>query len=90
MPSSTGTVNNWNHPKVGKRNSEGYGFVKEDSSGADLFLYSDDIKDLKLRSEAKLTGLKNGQRVKFDIKEPASSRKSRLAINVYPLRGGDG
>mmetsp|Transcript_286 Transcript_286/g.978 ORF Transcript_286/g.978 Transcript_286/m.978 type:complete len:127 (-) Transcript_286:19-399(-) len=86
MPS--GRVSNWNFPKPGKKNSEGYGFVRVDnergSDAGDLFLYADDIKDSKLRSHAKLFGLKNGTRIRFDIKEPASSRKSRLAVNVEP------
>ncbi|CAE8609335.1 unnamed protein product [Polarella glacialis] len=86
----TGTVSNWNLPKPGRRNSEGFGFVKVDddrsSDKGELFLYADAIKDPKLRSEAKLFGLKNRQRIKFDIEEPLSARKSRLAINVMPLR----
>mmetsp|Transcript_128610 Transcript_128610/g.358036 ORF Transcript_128610/g.358036 Transcript_128610/m.358036 type:complete len:106 (+) Transcript_128610:134-451(+) len=86
MPS--GRVSNWNFPKPGKKNSEGYGFVRVDSErgtdAGDLFLYADDIKDSKLRSHAKLFGLKNGTRIRFDIKEPASARKSRLAVNVEP------
>mmetsp|Transcript_135040 Transcript_135040/g.190963 ORF Transcript_135040/g.190963 Transcript_135040/m.190963 type:complete len:142 (-) Transcript_135040:37-462(-) len=89
----TGTVSNWNFPKPGRRNSEGFGFVKvdgdKDGGGGDLFLYADSIKDPKLRSEAKIFGLKNHQRIKFDIEEPLSARKSRLAINVMPMRDED-
>ncbi|CAK9006003.1 unnamed protein product [Durusdinium trenchii] len=88
----TGTVSNWNFPRPGRRNSEGFGFVKVDgdSGGSgDLFLYADSIKDPKLRSAAKLFGLKNQQRIKFDIEEPLSQRKSRLAINVMPLKDED-
>eukprot|EP00931_Biecheleriopsis_adriatica_P092744 TRINITY_DN66523_c0_g1_i1.p2 TRINITY_DN66523_c0_g1~~TRINITY_DN66523_c0_g1_i1.p2 ORF type:complete len:169 (+),score=17.32 TRINITY_DN66523_c0_g1_i1:103-609(+) len=88
----TGTVSNWNFPKAGRRNSEGFGFVRVDGDkgdAGDLFLYADSIKDPKLRSEAKLFGLKNRQRIRFDIEEPASARKSRLAINVTPLRDED-
>ncbi|CAE7326207.1 unnamed protein product [Symbiodinium sp. CCMP2456] len=70
----TGTVSNWNFPKPGRRNSEGFGFVKvdgdKDGGGGDLFLYADSIKDPKLRSEAKIFGLKNHQRIKFDIEAP--------------------
>mmetsp|Transcript_60350 Transcript_60350/g.168614 ORF Transcript_60350/g.168614 Transcript_60350/m.168614 type:complete len:172 (+) Transcript_60350:74-589(+) len=86
----TGRVTNWNFPKPGKKNSEGYGFVRVDdergSEAGDLFLYADDVKDSKLRSQAKLFGLKNGTKIQFKIKEPASSRKSRLAVDVEPLR----
>mmetsp|Transcript_33788 Transcript_33788/g.61273 ORF Transcript_33788/g.61273 Transcript_33788/m.61273 type:complete len:143 (+) Transcript_33788:53-481(+) len=88
----TGQVSNWNHPKRGRRNSEGFGFVKVDGdrdSSGDLFLYADSIKDAKLRSEAKLFGLKNGCRIKFDIEEPMSARKSRLAVNVNPCKDDD-
>mmetsp|Transcript_54597 Transcript_54597/g.130258 ORF Transcript_54597/g.130258 Transcript_54597/m.130258 type:complete len:166 (-) Transcript_54597:33-530(-) len=89
-----GKVSNWNFPRAGKRNSEGFGFVRvDDDRGADngdLFLYADDIKDPKLRSQAKLFGLKNGTRIDFDIKEPVSSRKSRLAVNVMPIKDDDG
>mmetsp|Transcript_19130 Transcript_19130/g.37569 ORF Transcript_19130/g.37569 Transcript_19130/m.37569 type:complete len:128 (-) Transcript_19130:82-465(-) len=88
-----GRVSNWNFPRPGKKNSEGYGFVRVDdergSEAGDLFLYADDIKDSKLRSQAKLFGLKNGTRIKFDIKEPASARKSRLAVNVCPADDED-
>ncbi|OLP76447.1 hypothetical protein AK812_SmicGene43620 [Symbiodinium microadriaticum] len=79
--------------RPGRRNSEGFGFVKvdgdKDGGGGDLFLYADSIKDPKLRSEAKIFGLKNHQRIKFDIEEPLSARKSRLAINVMPMRDED-
>mmetsp|Transcript_28924 Transcript_28924/g.81587 ORF Transcript_28924/g.81587 Transcript_28924/m.81587 type:complete len:150 (+) Transcript_28924:83-532(+) len=84
-----GTVSNWNFPKPGRRNSEGFGFVRVDgdkSDTGDLFLYADSIKDPKLRSEAKIYGLKNRTKIRFDIEEPASSRKSRLAVNVTPIR----
>mmetsp|Transcript_6075 Transcript_6075/g.10444 ORF Transcript_6075/g.10444 Transcript_6075/m.10444 type:complete len:160 (-) Transcript_6075:99-578(-) len=88
-----GKVSNWNFPRAGKKNSEGFGFVRCDNDrgtdAGDLFLYADDIKDPKLRSQAKIFGLKNGTRIEFDIKEPVSSRKSRLAINVMPLKDDD-
>merc|ERR1740121_3194712 len=87
-----GKVLNWNPPRKGKKNSEGFGFVRidGDSGDSDLFLYSDDIKDSKLRSEAKIFGLKNGTRIRFKIKEPASERKSRLAVEVEPCRDDEG
>ncbi|CAK0839574.1 unnamed protein product [Prorocentrum cordatum] len=71
----TGTVSNWNHPKAGRRNSEGFGFVKVESGEdvGDLFLYADSIKDPKLRSEAKIYGLKNRTRIRFDIEDPRDS-----------------
>ncbi|CAJ1357831.1 unnamed protein product [Effrenium voratum] len=96
----TGIVASWTLPPRGKRNAEGYGFVTEDGresgKGADLFLYADSIKDSKLRSQAKLFGLKNGTRIMFDVEEPKSGRHSRLAVNVIkvdddgPRGGGSG
>merc|ERR1719229_1454870 len=98
MPSKlakeTGTVTAWNMARAGKKNAEGYGFVQvdgqEDSKQNNLFLYADNIKDSKLRSEAKLFGLKMGQRISFRIEEAKSARQSSLAIEVEPLKGEGG
>merc|ERR1719433_1361530 len=98
MPSrQTGTITSWNMPRPGKRNAEGFGFVTPDgieqSKKTDLFVYADSIRDSKLRSEAKLFGLRNGQRVSFNVQEPRSNRhESGSAVDVEPLRdeGGGG
>eukprot|EP00429_Kryptoperidinium_foliaceum_P060001 CAMPEP_0176080574 /NCGR_PEP_ID=MMETSP0120_2-20121206/40302_1 /TAXON_ID=160619 /ORGANISM="Kryptoperidinium foliaceum, Strain CCMP 1326" /LENGTH=111 /DNA_ID=CAMNT_0017414337 /DNA_START=53 /DNA_END=384 /DNA_ORIENTATION=- len=95
MPSrETGTVTAWNMARPGKKNAEGYGFVQidgqDDSKTNNLFLYADNIKDSKLRSEAKLFGLKMGTRISFRIEEPKSARQSSLAVEVEPLRDGGG
>mmetsp|Transcript_38626 Transcript_38626/g.90756 ORF Transcript_38626/g.90756 Transcript_38626/m.90756 type:complete len:164 (-) Transcript_38626:138-629(-) len=93
MPSEreTGIVTAWNMARPGKRNAEGYGFVaidgKEDSKATNVFLYADNIKDSKLRSQAKIFGLKQGQRISFTVKEARSSRQSSLAVDVLPLEG---
>mmetsp|Transcript_48562 Transcript_48562/g.98833 ORF Transcript_48562/g.98833 Transcript_48562/m.98833 type:complete len:142 (-) Transcript_48562:49-474(-) len=88
----SGFVASWTQPPRGKRNAEGYGFVTEDGresgKGSDLFLYADSIKDSKLRSQAKIFGLKSGTKIIFDIEEPKSGRHSRLAVNVCPAGEG--
>lgn len=90
----TGTVTAWNMARPGKKHAEGYGFVavdgREESKTNNLFLYADNIKDSRLRSEAKIFGLKQGARISFNIKEPASSRQSCLAVDVEPMRGESG
>ena len=69
-----GTVTGWNPPRVGKKNSEGFGFVvvdgMEQNKSTDLFLYADSVTDIKLRSQAKLFGLKQGTRVSFVVEKP--------------------
>jgi len=94
MPKETGTITAWNMARPGKKNAEGYGFVsvdgQEDSKTNNLFLYADNIKDSKLRSEAKIFGLKQGQRITFRIEEAKSARQSALAVDAVPLRDGGG
>merc|ERR1719235_2558683 len=90
---STGTVASWNMPNRAKKSAEGYGFVSVDGEEGEqgLFLYADYITNAKLRSEAKLWGLKAGTRIQFEIQEPKSERhRSRLAVNCEPMRGGAG
>eukprot|EP00405_Crypthecodinium_cohnii_P042444 CAMPEP_0206555460 /NCGR_PEP_ID=MMETSP0325_2-20121206/17809_1 /ASSEMBLY_ACC=CAM_ASM_000347 /TAXON_ID=2866 /ORGANISM="Crypthecodinium cohnii, Strain Seligo" /LENGTH=194 /DNA_ID=CAMNT_0054055769 /DNA_START=86 /DNA_END=667 /DNA_ORIENTATION=- len=90
----TGTISAWNAARAGKRNAEGYGFVQidghEDNKSSNLFLYADNIKDSKLRSEAKIFGLKPGTRITFRVEEAKSSRQSSLATEVEPLRRDGG
>merc|ERR1719215_1988669 len=62
----------------------------DQSKTTDLFLYADSIKDSKLRSQAKIFGLKNGTRVTFSVRDPKSSRHaSGHAVDVEPCRDGD-
>ncbi|CAK0901112.1 unnamed protein product, partial [Prorocentrum cordatum] len=75
----TGTITAWNMARPGKKNAEGYGFVsvdgqEDDSKTNNLFLYADNIKDSKLRSEAKIFGLKQGQRITFRIEDTGEER----------------
>mmetsp|Transcript_39141 Transcript_39141/g.101320 ORF Transcript_39141/g.101320 Transcript_39141/m.101320 type:complete len:410 (+) Transcript_39141:115-1344(+) len=94
MGKETGTVTAWNMARAGKKNAEGYGFVQidghDDSKQTNLFLYADNIKDSKLRSEAKIFGLKMGTRITFKVEEARSARQSSLATEVEPLRDGSG
>merc|ERR550514_956119 len=83
-----GTVTGWNPPKPGKRHADGFGFVvidgNEQNKSTDLFLYADSVIDSKLRSQAKLFGLKQGQRVSFVIEEAMTNHESGRAVDVKP------
>merc|ERR1719181_548293 len=75
MGREKGFVTNWNQQKQ-------YGFVKIQGDDADLFLYSSNIIDSKLRSEANIYGLKIGASLSFEVQGSESARKSRLAVKV--------
>eukprot|EP00401_Gymnodinium_catenatum_P082170 CAMPEP_0117554892 /NCGR_PEP_ID=MMETSP0784-20121206/50989_1 /TAXON_ID=39447 /ORGANISM="" /LENGTH=132 /DNA_ID=CAMNT_0005352073 /DNA_START=70 /DNA_END=465 /DNA_ORIENTATION=+ len=88
-----GTVMGWNPPKLGKKHAEGFGFVvidgNEQNKSTDLFLYADSVIDSKLRSQAKLFGLKQGTRVSFVIEEAMTNHESGRAVDVKPADDDD-
>eukprot|EP00930_Biecheleria_cincta_P092691 TRINITY_DN82701_c0_g1_i1.p1 TRINITY_DN82701_c0_g1~~TRINITY_DN82701_c0_g1_i1.p1 ORF type:complete len:190 (-),score=1.45 TRINITY_DN82701_c0_g1_i1:59-628(-) len=89
-----GTLQTWNMPARGRRNAEGFGFVvidgKQQDKATDLFLYADAIVDAKLRSQAKIFGLKPGTRLSFVIEEAMAHHESGKAVEVRPADGDKG
>ncbi|CAE8728100.1 unnamed protein product, partial [Polarella glacialis] len=71
----TGTINTWNMDKQ-------FGFVSCDSGRVDLFTHSEYIKDTQQRYEAKNHGMRRGDRIEFEVREPDGGRKSAEAYNV--------
>src|SRR2546426_10869653 len=59
--------------------SKGYGFIVPDGGGKDLFVHSTGMK------EAEGQGLKEGQRVEFEI---IQGEKGPQATNVSPIAEG--
>lgn len=57
---------------------KGYGFIKPDSGGADIFVH------ITALQAAGLPGLKEGQKINFDI-EPDKKGKGPKAINLVAL-----
>ncbi|MCA0422589.1 MAG: cold-shock protein [Proteobacteria bacterium] len=57
---------------------KGYGFIKPDSGGADIFVH------ITALQAAGLPGLKEGQKISFDI-EPDKKGKGPKAINLVAL-----
>ena len=58
--------------------SKGFGFIRPDASGADIFVHISAVE------RAGLTGLVDGQRVSFDIEADRRTGKPR-ACNLAPL-----
>jgi CspA family cold shock protein len=57
---------------------KGYGFIKPDSGGADIFVHISAVE------QAGLPGLTEGQRIGYDI-EPDKKGKGPKAVNLRPL-----
>ncbi|MDP2355588.1 MAG: cold-shock protein [Beijerinckiaceae bacterium] len=57
---------------------KGYGFIKPDSGGADIFVHISAVE------QAGLAGLTEGQRIGFDI-EPDKKGKGPKAVNLRLL-----
>ena len=57
---------------------KGYGFIKPDSGGPDIFVHVTALQS------AGMAGLKEGQKISFDI-EPDKKGKGPKAINLVTL-----
>lgn len=57
---------------------KGYGFIKPEGGGADIFVH------ITALQAAGLNGLKEGQRISFDV-EPDKKGKGPKAINLVAL-----
>ncbi|HRK25192.1 MAG TPA: cold-shock protein [Beijerinckiaceae bacterium] len=57
---------------------KGYGFIKPEGGGADIFVHVTALQ------AAGLSGLKEGQRISFDV-EPDKKGKGPKAINLVAL-----
>lgn len=87
LPGERGTITSWSH--------KGFGFISSDAGGEDLFLYSDNIRDLDMKVKAKnpAMGLQRGARVAFDVQRLQGSirrgkdagKRRALAVHVVPL-----
>merc|ERR1719293_276852 len=82
MPRERGVVNTWNVEKQ-------VGFVSVTSGKPDAFLHSENIKDRDLRDEVKQSGLKRGDKIRFDLEPPETGRGKMVAVNIE-LEGGGG
>ncbi|CAE7204599.1 unnamed protein product [Symbiodinium natans] len=74
-PKETGTVNSWNVERQ-------FGFISCDGNRSDVFLHAEGFRDVDVRDRVKKNGLKRGERVRFDLKEPDGSRRKLEAKNV--------
>jgi CspA family cold shock protein len=57
---------------------KGYGFIKPDEGGADIFVHISAVE------QAGLAGLSEGQRIEFDV-EPDKKGKGPKAVNLRLL-----
>ncbi|CAE8602398.1 unnamed protein product, partial [Polarella glacialis] len=74
-PKESGTVNSWNTEKQ-------FGFVSCDGNRPDIFCHAEGFPDFADRDVVKSKGLRRGDRLRFDVKEPDGSRKKLEAMNV--------
>ncbi|CAJ1365729.1 unnamed protein product [Effrenium voratum] len=81
-PRETGTVNSWNVERQ-------FGFISCDSSRGDVFLHAEGFRDVDVRDRVKKNGLKRGDGVRFDVKEPGGSGKKLEAKNVELMDNDD-
>jgi cold shock protein len=68
--SQTGTVKFFN-------NEKGFGFIKPDNGGADIFVHISAVQN------SGLSGLTENQKISFDT-EPDKSGKGPKAVNLQP------
>ncbi|CAE7717135.1 unnamed protein product, partial [Symbiodinium necroappetens] len=71
----SGTVNSWNVERQ-------FGFISCDGNRSDVFLHAEGFRDVDVRDRVKKNGLKRGDHVRFDLKEPDGSRRKLEAKNV--------
>mmetsp|Transcript_101613 Transcript_101613/g.287944 ORF Transcript_101613/g.287944 Transcript_101613/m.287944 type:complete len:153 (-) Transcript_101613:78-536(-) len=74
-PKETGTINSWNNDKQ-------FGFISCDGNRPDVFFHAEGVRDTDVRDMVKTKGLKRGDRIMFDVREPEGSRKKLEAMNV--------
>merc|ERR1712217_78520 len=78
-----GIINTWNIEKQ-------FGFVSCDSKRPDLFVHAEYFTDLDQRYEAKNKGLRRGDKISFEVKEPIGGKKSAEAMHVEMVKKSEG